>query len=180
MTEAKPLFKQNIFQISDDWNWSIYIENLNLDTTGYTLTYVFKKQGINPIIVVSSSVSGNVFTFSVSNAITSLYKPGTYITTAFLTDNNGIKTTLGYSEAIFKADLSAEGVNDPRSHNRKALADVEKCLAEGAGSDVSDYTIGGSTVKLDRKGLLELRAFYLHRVRLEDGKPAVGTVLFNL
>jgi len=180
MIESVSVFKNNVYQAGDDWLFYINVDSFSLDTTGYTLSYVFKKQGLAPIIITSSSVAGNIFTFSIPAATTTAYKAGLYTISAFLTSPLGIKTTLGYSEALIKADLTAEGVNDPRSPNKKALHDIEKCLADGAGSDVQEYTIGSTTMRLDRKGLLDLRAFYMQRVRMEDGKPSIGSVYFNL
>ena len=151
----------------------------NYDSSLYTLSYNFKKLGADTITLVATSVSGS-FTFSVTSATTATYTPGLYYVVASVVEtSSGNKTTLGQTEIQIRPDLSTFN-GDPRTAYKVALDDVEAALASGAGSDVQEYTVGGRTVKKNRTGLLELRNFYLQRVRVEDGKSTIGTISYYL
>ena len=176
--DINSLFKYKTFFQGDDWDFIITLPEF--DATVYTLTYVFAKANVPSFSITSLPDNGSTFTFSVSNAVTSTYTPGLYYVSAILTDQAGKKQTAGQSEIQIKADISKAVNGDPRSQNKIALDEVEAALAAGAGSDVIEYTIGGRTVKKNRQGLLELRTFYLMRVRKEDGIPAIQNIYYNL
>lgn len=161
----------------DFWNFQVSL--YNYDANLYTLTYTFKKMGSDTISMIAVNESGS-FAFSVASATTSTYAPGLYYVVASIVEiATGNKTTLGQTELQIKPDLSTFN-GDPRSAYRIALDDVEAALAAGAGSDVQEYTVGGRTVKKNRLGLLELRNFYLQRVRVEAGKSTIGTIYYSL
>lgn len=143
----------------------------------WQITYTFKKLGLEAFTVTSQTSPDGAFWFSVPAADTADWTPGLYYVVATISDGTK-KFTLGQVEIQIKADLAS--VEDPRSLNRKCLEDVEAALAAGAGSDVQEYTIGGTSVKKNRAGLLALRAHYLKRVRAEDGKASIGNVLYRL
>lgn len=143
----------------------------------WVVTYTFKRAGAPSFSFSSTPAIDGTFLMEVSATDTAHWTPGNYYLVATISDGTR-RFTLGQIEAQVKPDLSI--VTDPRSANRKAFDDVEAALAAGAGSDVVEYTIAGTTVKKDRPGLLALRAHYLARVRAEDGKPALGNVLYSL
>ena len=176
--DIQSLFKYSFFYQGDSWDFFITLPDY--DSSVYTLNYVFAKVN-TPSFVVSSTVStGTQFNFSVDSTVTSTYTPGLYYVSAYLTDGTGKKTTLGQSEILIKADISLAANGDPRTPNKIAFDDVEAALASGAGSDVIEYTVGGTTVKKNRQGLMDLRAFYLKRVRQEEGRLAITNTLYNL
>jgi hypothetical protein len=150
------------------------------DPTLWTLTYVLLGQGLPKTTFSSTPGADGTFLMAVAKTVTALWTPGTYYLTAYVTKvSDGTRVTLGQVEGTIWADLSVLA-GDPRSDNRKAFDDVEAALAAGAGSDVTEYTIAGTSMKKDRAGLLALRAFYLVRVRAEQGKPAIGNILYSL
>ena len=162
------VFPFNRLYQGDSWKIETFLTDY--DPAIYTLTYTFSKLGVTSF-TISSTPGNGLFNFYVSHTVTTNYTPGLYYVTAKVIDSTGDIFTLGQAEIQVMADPAT--VTDPRSPNRKALDDVEAALAAGAGSDLTEYTIGGTTVKKDRKGLLELRAFYLRRVRNEEGRPAI-------
>ncbi len=149
------------------------------DAALWTLTYTLLRLGLPAISFASTPTTDGAFLMGVLASVTAAYAPGTYTLSAHLSNVAGERITLGQVEGIIWADLSTL-VGDPRSANRKAFDDVEAALAAGAGSDVTEYSIAGTQVKKDRAGLLALRAFYLVRVRSEQGKLALGNILYSL
>lgn len=150
------------------------------DPTLWTLAYTFNRIGAAKITFISTPGAGGTFLMSVAKTVTALYAPGTYYLAATITKvSDGTRVTLGQVEGIIWPDPTTLA-GDPRSPNRIAFDSVEAALASGAGSDVVEYTIAGTQMKKDRAGLLALRAFYLVRVRAEQGKPALGNVLYSL
>lgn len=169
----------NLYQ-GDDWVFDVTMQDPDADYTGCTLTYTLKTGTNAPITIASTGLTNNIFSFSVPAVTTATFPAGKYYVSASLVNALGQKTTLDTTEISIRANLAALGTTDPRSLYQQALDDIEACLAQGAGSDVQEYTIGGSTTRLDRKGLLELRAFFLQRVRLENGQDAIGSIYFYL
>ena len=159
--------------------WNFIVSLYNYDSSLYTLTYTFKKLGADTITINATSINGS-FTFSVASATTAAYIPGLYYVVASIVETaTGNKTTLGQTEIQIKPDMSTFN-GDPRTPYKIALDDVEAALASGASSDVQEYTIGGRSVKKNRAGLIDLRNFYLARVRAEDGKSTIGNIYYNL
>lgn len=157
--------------------------DLNLNIQGYyssewTLTYTFRKAGQAAFQMVSTPVEDGLFSILVLPAVTSAYTPGLYIVTASLTDADSNKFTIDQQEIIIRPDVSLDSNSDPRTVARIALDDVNACLAAGAGSDMQEYTVGGTTIKKNREGLLALRAHYLKLVRAENGIPAIGSLKY--
>jgi hypothetical protein len=172
------LFPNKIFYQGDSWEFSLNLSGY--DSTLYTCSYVFKKAGSDTFSFSSTAGSDGSFAFSVASSVTATYAPGLYYVVAYLTElATSKKFTAGNTEILIKPDLLTF-TGDPRSINRIALDDVEAALASGAGSDVSEYTIGSRTVKKNRAGLLELRNFYLLRVRAEMGISNLGQIFYNL
>jgi hypothetical protein len=173
------LFPVTQFYQGDDFSFNIYLPDY--DSSLYSITYVFRKLNVDAFSITSTASLDGSFLMEVNATTTSDYIPGLYYVSAFLTETaTGKKTTVGQTEIQIKADISQLTNYDPRSQNKIALEAVEAALASGAGSDVIEYTIGGTIVKKDRKGLLALRAFYLTRVRAEAGKRAIGYIYNNL
>lgn len=161
----------------DDWAFTVYLPDY--DSSVYTLKFSFASKGIIPFTIQSQAGQGSTFTFSVSATETTSYIPGNYLVTASLLDGTK-KTTLGQNEVSILPDLTLVENGDPRHPYRIALDDCEIALASGAGSDVQEYTINGTTVKKNRAGLLALRAFYLSRVRQVTGVAAIRNINFYL
>lgn len=173
------LFPVTQFYQGDDLSFNISLPDY--DPSNYSITYLFRKLNTEPFTITSTPAVNGSFLMEVAATITADYTPGLYYVSAYFIETaTGKKTTAGQTEIQIKADISQLTNYDPRSSNKVALDAVEAALASGAGSDVIEYTIGGTTVKKDRKGLLALRAFYLQRVKAEDGKPAIGNILYNL
>lgn len=172
------IFPNKTFYQGDTWAFSVFLQNY--DASLYTLNYQFAKINIIPFTISSTINPGNDFVFNVSSTLTADYAPGIYTVSAKLTDSSNNKTTIGVTELEIKPDLSVIENGDPRSMNRKALDDIEDALALGAGSDVQEYTIAGSTYKKNRDGLLKLRAYYLVKVRKEMGISAIGVINYSL
>ena len=175
--DIQRVFPSRTFFQGDTWSFRVILPNY--DANDWTVTYTLRKQGQPAFTIVSSPAIDGTFLMEVQASVTATYAPGLYYAAATISDG-ATRTTLGQVELLVKADLATVPSADPRSANRKALEDVEAALMAGAGSDVVEYTIGGTTVKKDRPGLLALRSFYVLRVRAEDGKPALGNVLYSL
>ena len=169
------IFSFPVLYVGDDLAFSINLYDYSPSI--YTLNYTFAMRGETPFTITSTA---GTFDFTVANAVTALWTAGIYTVTAFLLDGTGKKTTLAQSEVTVRPDLSQVATGDPRSANRIALDDVEAALAAGAGSDVSEYTVAGTTVKKNRAGLMTLRAYFLKRVRAEQGINAIGTYKWTL
>jgi hypothetical protein len=161
----------------DDCVFSIRLGELS--AADYTLSYVFKRNGLASFTITSTNNTGE-FLFSVICAVTSTYTPGNYYVAAYLIDGTGLKTTIGQSELCIKPNLASDGLLDPRSHYKQMFDDVEEALMAGAGSDVVEYSIAGTTMRMNRESLLKLRAFTLQRVKMEMGISAIGTINFYL
>jgi hypothetical protein len=179
----KELFRIDVLYQSDDWAFNVRL--FDFDSSVNTLTYVFKIAGTAPFSLVSTPNGDGTFAFNVPAATTTTYLPGMYYVSAVLYGPNGpngemITATLGQTEILIKANLSLEGTNDPRSNNKIALDQIEAALLASAGSNVVEYSTGGTTVKKDREWLLKQRAYYLHRVQMENGKPGIGIKKFYL
>ena len=149
------------------------------DPSVWTITYTLLAMGQDPISFSSVPSDDGAHLMEVDATTTAGWAPGTYYLAATASNALGMRHTLGRVEGTIRPDLSTL-TTDPRTPNKIALDDVEAALAAGAGSDVVEYTIAGTAVKKDRMQLLELRAFYLHRVRAEQGKSAIGSILYNL
>lgn len=171
------VFPKKMFYQGD--TFSVNVSLLDYNSGDWTLKYIFKKNGIEPITVDSVSNSDGTFTISIDSTVTASFASGLYYVTAKVIKGAEVYT-LGQTEIQVRADISQVSNYDPRSQNRIALDAIEQALVDGAGSDLVEYTIGGETYKKDRKGLLELRAFYLKRVRQEEGKSAIGSIEFYL
>jgi hypothetical protein len=174
---VQDLFKNNMLYQNDDWDFSVFLPDYDCAT--WTLQYAFAKKDMEPFTIQSQAGTGSYFRFVVAAANTNK-TPGLYVVTCSILDQTGKKTTLGQSQVTIRADLSLAENGDPRSPNRIAFDDVETALASGAGSDVQEYTVGGTVVKKNRAGLLALRAFYLGQVRQEAGVPAIGVIKYYL
>ena len=161
----------------DTWDFYIYLDHY--DPAVWTAKYIFQKACQENIEITSTPGEGQSFLFHVPAATTLAYPPGTYTVVAQIS-NGTDRYTLGTAEIIITPDPATMSGGDPRSFYRRALDDCEKALAEGACSDVTEYTIAGTTVKKDRAGLLKLRSWYASNVRAEQGKPAIGKVLYSL
>jgi hypothetical protein len=179
----RELFGFDTLYQSDDWVFNIRL--FDYDSSVNTLTYTFKIAGAAPFSLVSGPSGDGTFAFYIPAATTDTYLPGLYYVSAVLNGPNGpsgevITTTLGQTQTQIKANLTLEGTNDPRTSNRIALDQIEAALLASAGSNVVEYSTGGTTIKKDRDWLLKQRAFYLHRVQMENGKPGLGTMKFYL
>jgi hypothetical protein len=159
----------------DDW---IFEVDLSKSAADYTLTYVWALAG-QPAFSMVSTADGESFSFNVPAASTAVLLPGSYRVQAVLTElATGTKQTLGIREGKVSPNL-AEAV-DPRSPNRIALDAVEGALASAApGAHLVEYIVGGKTFKKRIADLLQMRAYYLQRCRVEDGK-AMPHIYFGL
>ena len=174
------LWKHTGFFQGDDVTFSVDLPILSDVSGSYTLYYVWARQGVTAFIWQSTPVVGDLqgFSFYIPAATTAAYVPGNYYITAYLISNtDGTKHTIGQREGFVKPNPMF--VADPRSPNRKALDKVEQALAEGAGSDVIEYVVGGKTIKKSRPQMLQLRAYYLNRVKAEEGR-AIGRISYYL
>ena len=159
----------------DDWIFEVDL--LNHSAGEYTLTYQWANLKGGPFSM-DSSADGDSFSFNVPAATTAGYLPGKYRVQAVLTNlSTGTRHTLGIQEGQVLPSLLT--VADPRSPNRKALDVVEAALTAGAGSDIIEYEVGGKKIKKSRPQMLQLRAYYLQRCRVEDGH-GMGRILFSL
>lgn len=175
--DINAVFPQKTWIQGDTISFRVVLTDYN--STLWTLTYTLLRLGHAAITFMSTPSGDGAFLMSVLASDTAKYAPGTYTLSAHLSNVAGERITLGKVEGTIWADHSTL-LGDPRSANRKAFDEVEAALAAGAGSDVTEYNIAGTQVKKDRAGLLALRAFYLVRVRAEQGKPALGNILYNL
>lgn len=177
MVPIEKVFKLPRLYNGDDWSFHVHLGEIS--ASQYTLSYVFKKNEVLPFTITATNDNGS-FLFTVPNATTSTYVPGRYVISAYVIDSNNFKTTIGQSEIYIQPNLATENTQDPRSRNRRALSEVEEALAACAGSDIVEYSIDGTTYKMDRRKLLDLRAFYMQRVRIEDGKSGIQTISYWL
>lgn len=177
--DINKVFPKNTFFQGDTWKFNVSL--LDYNATSWTLTYSFKKTDVDPFTITATMDTDGSFLFNVASTLTADYIPGMYYVVAKITNVLTSEVyTVGRTEVQIKPDISLATNCDPRSTNKIALEAVEAALAAGAGSDVIEYTVGGTIVKKNRDGLLKLRAYYLAKVRQEDGKPAISNILYSL
>ena len=174
--DRKTLWRRLALVQGDDWIWTVDL--LNKPATEYTLTFEWAEAGVSAFSVVSTA-EGDSYSFNVPAATTATYTPGMYRVQAYLTNTEtGTKHTLGIQEGQIYPNLASIG--DPRSANRKALDAVEAALAAAApGAHIIEYVVGGKTFKRKIEDLMNVRAYYAQRCRVEDGH-AIGHKYFSL
>ena len=160
-------------------DWIFYIDQDRQPPGTCTLTFQWARAGVTGFSLVSTPNDAGGYSFNAPAATTAGYAPGKYRVQAFVTNlTTGTKHTLGIQEGQIYPSLATVG--DPRSPYRQALDAVEFALANAApGAHIIEYVVGGKTFKRKIDELMKVRAYYLQRCRVEDGK-AVSHFFFSL
>ena len=161
----------------DDWIFTV--KDLHQPPGSFDLTYQWARAGVTSFSLTATSDDAGDYSFNVPAATTTAYTPGAYRVAAILTDTaTGTRHTLGIQEGLLLPNLAT--VADPRSPNRIALDAVEAALAGAApGAHICEYQVGGKIFKRKIEELVRMRAYYLQRTRIEDGKY-MSHIYYNL
>lgn len=132
-----------------------------------TTNYTFQKYTFN----FSADTGANEYTATVAEAVTALWKNGSYSYTLFVdTATTSYTIETGTVAISLRGDLITS-TDDLRTHAAKVLASIETLLEGKALSDVQNYSIQGrSLTKMSIPELTKLYEFYRERVLRETNK----------
>ena len=160
--------------------------NIDLTASGYTATqytlkYVFKKVGVNPMIVTSAANPDGSFLMLVSSSTTGTYTAGNYSVVATMTNNStSERYTVAQTEIQIIPDYSTSITTfDPRSPNQIILDEIDTALTSALSDTITEYTIGGRTVRKNKTELLKLRQYYAAKVRTENGQQQGNIIRYG-
>lgn len=152
------------------------------DNTTYTLklamigdqdvTNLFTFQKITANFVAGSSTY--LFDLTITSAVTSLWKPGTYTVSLYVDSGTDAHTIESYETVInLRADLVDSSI-ETRNHDERMLDAIEAILEARVTDDVSSYSIGGrSLTKIPIPELMGWQKYYKTKINVSKGKQRI-------
>lgn len=144
----------------DSWSWQTTLNGYT-PGSGWTLTYIFRRDNDKPFTVASEDVTGDTFNLAALPADTAPLPAGRYRYSARVTKGDLSYTVLGGWLDV-QPDLSNASA-DPRSQNVIDLANIEETIRAISASPNSSYTTSSGT--FTKQNLPSLTAW---RDRLKD------------
>jgi len=162
--------------------WDILIPLANYPANLWTLTYVLKQTGSNPISIVSvPAADGTTLELKATHTQTASFLPGVYQASAFVTCiSDGERFTLGTTQITITPDLLTSNAEyDGRTQNQQILDEINSALALCLGDSVVEYTIGGKSIKKNKTELLKMKTFYTSQVRKDNGRKQGNLIRYG-
>lgn len=165
---------------SISWDDNGSSDNLGnaVDSSQYTLSYVFKGKGGS--LTVTAATNGLGWRTTITTTQSATLPPDIYYWQAYAT-KSGARQTLGNGQLIIKQNLAAAPAGfDGRSQAQKDLDAVQAAIRKGGGSGVAEYTIGNRSLKnIPIADLMILESQLKAQVQKEKQAEAIANGLGN-
>jgi hypothetical protein len=159
-------------------------------TADYTGKCSIKYIGSSAATILTATESSNIYTFTLTAAVTEVLTIGEYEWTEYVEQGSGasiIRYILRQGRTAVRRFLATAGTVDSRSSYKTALDAIEAVLLGRASKDQEQFTIAGRTlVRTNITDLIKLRDFYSAKVVEEEreaaiagGNPPSGKVLIQ-
>lgn len=156
----------------------------------YTGKCAIKLKGSSTATILTATESDNVYTFTLTAAVTAALTVGDYDWVTYIEYGSGAtleRYQLGSGTAVVRTWIGTSSEFDSRSDWLVGLEAIEAVIAGRASKDQESYSIAGRSLsRTPVADLIKLRAFYATKVNEEEqelaresGKKASGKILFE-